>query len=332
MVLNSATRYILDLVLLLTALTSFLAATAHGFVLSTIPNSVSREQHTYTNLSTQRCSGMAEPDVDMPLLLISRLAHYGLGEEAKAKLVLVSQSPRRREILDMMLLHGRYTAETPPLDETKLQQDLSSTDIMAVEYTRKLAEAKAFSLAERHRADGKTNEAVPTIYLGSDTIVELDNCILEKPRDSEDAKRMLTMLSGRRHQVHTGVALYRLLGEDIALAASFTDTAVVTFASLSQKTIDAYVATGEPLDKAGMFITAKSRSRQMIILTSFFASCLTMNSSYIRLQIGSYGIQGVGGQLVTGITGDFFTVMGLPMHKTSNALALALDYETHTLP
>jgi len=201
---------------------------------------------------------MAESDVDMPLLLISRLENYGLGEDAKAKLVLASQSPRRREILDMMLLQGRYKAETPPLDETKLQQELSSKGIMAVEYVRKLAEAKAFSLADRHRADGKTSEAVPTFYLGSDTIVELDNCILEKPRDPEDAKRMLTMMSGRRHQVHTGVALYRLLAEDITLVGSFTDTAVVTFASLSQKTINAYVATGEPLDKAGTFIAAMS--------------------------------------------------------------------------
>jgi predicted house-cleaning NTP pyrophosphatase (Maf/HAM1 superfamily) len=56
--------------------------------------------------------------------------------------------------------------------------------------------------------------------------------------------------------------------------------------------------------------------------------CLTMNSALFGENIGSYGIQGVGGQLVTSVTGDFFTVMGLPMHKTSNALARALDYES----
>lgn len=189
---------------------------------------------------------------DTPLLLISRLDRYGSGQDAKAKLVLASQSPRRREILDMMMLQGRYTVETSPLDETTLQEELSgSVGITTTDYTRKLAEAKAYALAESHLALGKSSDTVPTFYLGSDTVVELDDRILEKPRDPEDAKRMLAMMSGRQHHVHTGVALYRLLDNQIALAASFTDSAVVMFASLSQETIDSYVATGEPLDKAG---------------------------------------------------------------------------------
>lgn len=265
--LSSVARNIADLVLVLTVLASRRAATTHSFVLSPIRNPLSREYLTYTDLSIRQYSQMAESDVvDMPLLLISRLEQYGLGEDATAKLVLASQSPRRREILDMMLLQGRYTVETPPLDETKLQQELSSTGTTPVEYTRKLAEAKAFSLADRHRADGKSIDAVPILYLGSDTIVELDDRILEKPRDPEDAKCMLTMMSGRQHHVHTGVAVYRLLGQDINLVTSFTDTAAVTFANLSQKTIAAYIATGEPLDKAGMFICGEdSMSGRMIV-------------------------------------------------------------------
>jgi predicted house-cleaning NTP pyrophosphatase (Maf/HAM1 superfamily) len=160
----------------------------------------------------------------------------------------------------MMMLKGRYSVETPPLDETKLQQELSrSIVITSVEYTRKLAEAKAFSLADRHLADGTSSDTIPTFYLGSDTVVELDDRILEKPKDPEDAKRMLAMMSGRQHHVHTGVAVYRLLANEITLVASFTDTATVTFASLSEETIDDYVATGESLDKAGTFIPAKNQ-------------------------------------------------------------------------
>ena len=90
-----------------------------------------------------------------------------------------------------------------------------------------------------------------------------------------DAKRMIAHLSGNEHFVHTGVAIYRLLPDDssVNLMASFTDTATVQFAALSETDMDAYVATGEPMDKAG-----------------------------------SYGIQGIGGQLVSEIEGDFFTV------------------------
>jgi septum formation protein len=118
-----------------------------------------------------------------------------------------------------------------------------------------------------------------TIVLGSDTIVDLDGHILEKPVDETDAGRMLSMLSGRRHSVHTGVALVcvgRCTDGDDAVTVtttSFVDTAVVQFAALTKGDIEAYVSTGEPLDKAG-----------------------------------SYGIQGIGGQMVRSIEGDFFTV------------------------
>lgn len=228
-----------------------------------------------------------------PLLLVSLLEKIGLDDSAKVRLVLASQSPRRREILDMMMLKGKYLVETPPLDESKLQRELTDKGITSAEYTCKLAEAKALALAQFH-LDEKKKEGniIPTFYLGSDTVVELDEAILEKPKDPSHAKKMLALMSGRQHHVHTGVAVYRLQGKDISLVSSFTDTATVTFCNLSPETIDAYVATGEPLDKAG-----------------------------------SYGIQGVGGQLVTSLTGDFFTVMGLPMHRTSTLLAKAISKE-----
>lgn len=233
---------------------------------------------------------------DDPLLLLCRLENIGLDDTAKAKLVLASQSPRRREILDMMMLKGKYTVETPPLDEGQVQRDLSALAIPPEEYTRKLAEAKAFSLAESHRDESCVGDTptirIPIFYLGSDTIVEIDSKILEKPKDAEEAKTMLSLMSGRQHHVHTGVALFKRMGGEISLISSFTDTATVTFCNLSKETIDAYVATGEPLDKAG-----------------------------------SYGIQGIGGQFVSTINGDFFTVMGLPMHRTSVVLARAIDQE-----
>jgi septum formation protein len=186
-------------------------------------------------------------------------------------LLLASQSPRRKEILDMMGLAGRFEAIPSPLDETALQQKLlretMTTDLKV--YTRVLAEEKAKALA----LTILSTSSQPTLVLGSDTIVDLDGALLEKPKDAADAKDMLSRLSGRKHAVHTGVALYSVAKGDVALETSFTDTALVEFAHLSEHDVDAYIATGEPMDKAG-----------------------------------SYGIQGIGGQFVKSIVGDFFTV------------------------
>jgi len=216
------------------------------------------------------------------MLLVSLREHVG-SEEGQIRLILASQSPRRREILSMMGLEGRFEAIPSPLDEAALQAaltDESETD--PIEYTRTLAEEKAKALADHLRTEPTRAES-PIIVLGSDTIVALDGRILEKPRDADDARQMLALLSGRVHAVHTGVAIVQL---PIGTVTSFVDTATVEFGVLTAEDVDAYVATGEPLDKAG-----------------------------------SYGIQGIGGQLVHSVTGDFFTVMGLPMSRVSRALA-----------
>lgn len=200
----------------------------------------------------------------------------------KISLVLASQSPRRLEILNMMGLQGLFSVNPSPLDESILQQQLQGTD--PIEYTRQLAVEKAMALAQSLDHNEPNKAVTTTLVLGSDTIVAHEGHILEKPVDEADARRMLSKLQGAQHAVHTGVALVAVhpcaaegnKSEEstaVQLVEAFTDTARVTFAPLSDTDISAYVATGEPMDKAG-----------------------------------SYGIQGIGGQFVTAIDGDFFTV------------------------
>ena len=124
---------------------------------------------------------------------------------------------------------------------------------------------------------------VPAVVIGSDTIVILDSDVLGKPRDAADAIRMLRRLSGREHEVFTGVAL-------VAGAGTFSaiERVRVRFRTLDRSECEAYVATGEPLDKAG-----------------------------------AYGIQGYGSALVESIIGDYFAVMGLPIVQTLRLLRLA---------
>ena len=205
--------------------------------------------------------------------------------DAKLRLILASQSPRRREILEMMGLAGRFTASPSPLDEEKLQIELSQQEISPSDYARTLAERKAHAYGAE--TSGITDGVA--LIIGSDTIVDLDGSIMEKPTSEKVAHSMLSNLSGNWHQVHTGVAVYAVgasasSGEP-QLMFSFTDTARVKFSSLTDRDIKAYIDTKEPFDKAG-----------------------------------SYGIQGIGGQLVERIEGDFFTVMGLPMHRLSREL------------
>jgi septum formation protein len=137
-------------------------------------------------------------------------------------------------------------------------------------YARRLARDKA--------------RAVPGAFvLGADTIVVLDGEVLEKPRDAEDAVRMLGRLQGKRHDVLTAVAL---MAEGVLHEADVTTG--VWFREADEETLRAYVATGEPMDKAG-----------------------------------AYGIQGVGAALVERIEGDYFTVMGLPIGAVLDLMARA---------
>jgi septum formation protein len=180
------------------------------------------------------------------------------------RLVLASASPRRRELLAQAgFTFDVFTAYVPEV--RKPGED-------PIRFVTRLAREKAEAVAERH--------AVPadTIVLGADTIVLVDDEILGKPQDKADAARMLRLLSGRTHQVITGVCL--LKGRERQRAAEVT---FVRFHTLSDTEIEAYVATGEPMDKAG-----------------------------------AYAIQGLAGRWVPRIHGCYFNVVGLPLALVSS--------------
>jgi septum formation protein len=173
-------------------------------------------------------------------------------------IVLASVSPRRRELLSSLGL----TVRVVPSDVDEGDRPGYGPRELAALH----AAAKADAVARIER---------DALIVAADTVVDLDGTALGKPTDDADAASMLRALSGRRHLVHTAyVALDTSSGRRIAA----THTTLVSFAALASDTIDRYVATGEPRDKAG-----------------------------------SYGIQGRGAALVERIDGDFYTVMGFPL-------------------
>jgi septum formation protein len=169
--------------------------------------------------------------------------------------VLASQSPRRSEILRQAGIP--FTVRVADVDESALPGEAPPA------YVRRLAEAKARAV----------RSAPEETVLGADTTVVIDGEILAKPADAADAYRMLALLSGRRHEVLTGICLLRGGAADCDCAS----TAVV-FAPLTEREIAEYVASGEPMDKAG-----------------------------------GYAIQGLASKFVERIEGDYFNVMGLPV-------------------
>ncbi len=178
-------------------------------------------------------------------------------------MILASASPRRREILDLMGF--TYTVE-PAKTELPPDPTLPIEDAVL-----RVARGKAEEIARNH-----PNELV----LGADTVVAFDGVILGKPKDAEDAKAMLRRLSGREHRVVTAVWLC-----DGEHSEGFADSAAVAFLPMSEDEIDAYVASGEPMGKAG-----------------------------------AYAIQGRGMRHIRGIHGDFYTVMGLPSGRLYEVL------------
>ena len=178
------------------------------------------------------------------------------------QLILASASPRRREL--MGLYHVPFVIRAADIDET-MDPKLAPADEVA-----RLSRAKALAVP-REAGD---------VVVAADTIVVCDSTVLGKPHSQEEAVAMLTMLSGRAHQVMTGITVLRD-GE----ARTHTEITDIHFRPLSEGEIRAYVATGEPMDKAG-----------------------------------SYGIQGGAALFCTGLEGDYYNVVGLPVCRLGQIL------------
>ena len=180
------------------------------------------------------------------------------------KIVLASQSPRRKELLGRMGLE--FVTQASKIDESAFD-GLEARELVAT-----LSREKAQWIARQ--LDGET------LVIGADTVVVRDGAALGKPKDAEDAVATLLSLSGRDHQVCTGVTVCR--GDRVLTQVEETQ---VTFRDLTEAEVRQYVSTGEPMDKAG-----------------------------------AYGIQGLGGLLVEGIRGDYSNVVGLPVCRLGQML------------
>ena len=193
-------------------------------------------------------------------------------------LILGSASPRRRELLS--LITEDFTVRLADIDERALENDLEQRHVPACQVSEELASAKAKAVFEMLKPELKADSVV----IGADTSVILDDVIYGKPESKEDAKRMLTNLSGRKHVVATGVSLVFEGGEK-----RFTDVSLVEFYPLDdyqKNVIERYIESGDPMDKAG-----------------------------------AYGIQSGGALLVNGIEGDFLNVVGLPVARLARELS-----------
>lgn len=185
--------------------------------------------------------------------------------------ILASASPRRRDLLALVGIS--HTVKPADVDESLRLDELPEA------YAERLSRTKAEAIA----GSSKTS-----VVIGADTIVVIDDVVLGKPRDVGDAERMLGILNGRSHTVMTAVAV-SYLGKTVS-SVEFVD---VTFRSISDDEIRSYVATGEPMDKAG-----------------------------------AYGIQGYGATIVRRIDGDYFAVMGLSLVRLVALMAeLGVTYD-----
>ena len=180
------------------------------------------------------------------------------------KLILASASPRRAEVLR----DAGFEFEIQPanVDEFRLPNETADA------YVRRVATAKADAIAQANLSDG-----TPAIVIAADTVVLAGQEILPKPKDAEDARRMLRLLSASTHEVVTGLFVIRAYD---GISFTHVERTRVEFNRLSETDIDSYMQTKEPFDKAG-----------------------------------AYGIQGIGGRFVRRIDGCYFNVMGLPLSR-----------------
>lgn len=178
------------------------------------------------------------------------------------KIILASKSPRRKELLEQI---GMQFEIIPSVGEEVI------TQTNPVEVVKELASQKAAEIETKTEGD--------RLIIGADTIVVYENQILGKPKDKEDAIRMLSMLQNHTHSVYTGVSLIRNQGKDRQVV-TFAEETKVVFCPMTKEEIEGYVSTLDPMDKAG-----------------------------------SYGIQGMAAAYIERINGDYNNVVGLPVGR-----------------
>lgn len=183
------------------------------------------------------------------------------------RIILASQSPRRRELLEML----GYPFE---VKVSEAEEKITSTNPAQV--TEELSCQKAETVAEMIQEG---------LVIGADTVVSQDNKILGKPMDRQDAREMIQILQGRNHKVYTGVTVIeRKAGREVR-RVTFSEETIVKVASMTSKEVEEYISLPEPYDKAG-----------------------------------GYAIQGTFAKYIQGIEGDYFNVVGLPIHRLYKVL------------
>ncbi|XP_026760068.1 dTTP/UTP pyrophosphatase-like [Galleria mellonella] len=185
-------------------------------------------------------------------------------------IVLASGSPRRKELIENIGLKVTLCPST-------FEENLNPKDFKSFSaFVEETALQKVLEVDRRLAHEGRP----PDVVIGADTMVTLDGNMFGKPTSEEEAFQMLSSLSGRGHTVYTGVVI-----KAFDKVVKFTESTNVFFGNIDESQIRAYIATGEPMDKAG-----------------------------------GYGIQGAGGTLVERIEGDYFTVVGLPLYRLCSTL------------
>jgi septum formation protein len=200
---------------------------------------------------------------------------------------LASQSPRRQELLTQMGVKFELLLADPSEDAESLEIQLS--DEQALVYVKRVTLAKLAAAKQRLHARGLDSAPIlcadTTVALTLDDGKSIKEIILGKPTDHQDAKRILQLLSGKTHQVHTAVAVLASPQVNDDQPKLLVSSSQVTFKSLTDEDINAYILTNEPMGKAG-----------------------------------AYGIQGIGGCLISNISGSYSGIMGLPLFETSQLL------------
>ncbi len=191
------------------------------------------------------------------------------------QIILASASPRRQELLKNIFTD--FTVHTSTCDEVAVFRSPQ-------QYVMDLAEQKAIDVAQHYPLNESSDISSNRLIIGADTIVYHEGQILGKPRDKEDAFHMISSLSGKEHEVYTGIS-FVVQRSNQQFVRNFYCLTKVAVSTLSDSEIEAYLNTSEPYDKAG-----------------------------------SYGIQGYFSRHISGLKGDYFNVVGLPLNKLYEAL------------